>query len=436
MQTKTEERRVLGEESLHFSAPALALLDRFKQAGYRAWLVGGAVRDGLLGIPNHDEDITTDALPEEIEALFSDCKTLDVGKAFGTVRVLFQDRIFEVTTFRRERGYSDGRHPDEVSYSSSVEEDLKRRDFTMNAMAWNPQQGLLDLFHGRSHLKEGRLVAVGNARERMEEDALRMLRAVRFAARFQLSMDEDLFLALRDQAPALARVSVERSLEELDRCFLGSSPSLAIELLEMSGLFAVLFPDLHPFSNPRFDRLPQQLDLRWASFVFFAEGGERAPSPGFPMLAKDEAALQAEQGKKLLRRFHSSRERQENLAFLLRSCGEPLPRSREEVLWWMNRYEGKWSLLFSWMQFFSPQQGHLLQRRVGDYVDQKLCYRLQDLQITGKDLLKIGYNRGKVLGETLQEMLRLVIQGKLQNERQELLAFGRERGRTNQGGTQ
>ena len=197
-----------------FPDEALEVLRRLEEAGYEAWFVGGAVRDRVLGREAADVDITTSATPSEIEAVFAGERTLDVGKSFGTIRVVMPQAVYEVTTYRAERNYIDGRHPETVEYSRHIEDDLKRRDFTMNAMAWHPERGLLDLYGGRRDLAAGLLRAVGVAAERMEEDGLRMLRAVRFASRFAMKLEPSLRKAIIDQHTQIERISVERCSEE------------------------------------------------------------------------------------------------------------------------------------------------------------------------------------------------------------------------------
>lgn len=212
-------------------------------AGFRTWLVGGSVRDLLLGRPVHDLDLVSAATPEQVEALFP--RTLSVGKAFGVVRVLVEGADLEVATFRIERGSLDARHPEVLELVETPEEDATRRDFTLNALYLDPLNGeLRDPVGGRRDLEAGVLRAVGDPRARFEEDALRLLRMARFLAHLQLEPAEGLLEAARATAPALARISRERILEECDKIAAGRDLGRAVELLGTCGLLEQAFPHL------------------------------------------------------------------------------------------------------------------------------------------------------------------------------------------------
>ena len=189
------------------------IVNRLEQAGYEAYVVGGCVRDALMGMQPKDWDITTSARPEKVKAIFP--KTFDTGIEHGTVSVLYDHTVYEVTTYRIDGDYSDHRRPDHVLYTSLLYEDLARRDFTINAMAYHPQRGLVDYFSGQQDLKEKRIQCVGEAEQRFEEDALRMLRAVRFSARLAFSIEDATLRAIRKKAPSLAHVSRERVADEV-----------------------------------------------------------------------------------------------------------------------------------------------------------------------------------------------------------------------------
>ena len=234
------------EETIKINIPAKVegIIKTLEKAGYEAYIVGGCVRDSLLMLNPHDWDITTSARPEEVKALFY--RTIDTGLKHGTVSVLMDGRTYEVTTYRVDGAYLDGRHPSEVSFTSLLVEDLKRRDFTINAMAYHPDRGLVDLFGGRKDLNDRVICCVGNARERFEEDSLRMMRAVRFMAQLQFGMDEATRDAVQKLAPTLSRVSNERIREEMMKILTSDHPEYFLELYEL-GLTAQFFPE--------FDRL-------------------------------------------------------------------------------------------------------------------------------------------------------------------------------------
>ncbi len=208
---------------------AREILRVLSEAGERACLVGGCVRDLLLGRPVHDWDISTSARPERVQALFA--KTIPTGIRHGTVTVLLRGTPFEVTTFRSDGSYSDGRRPDHVCYVSQLGEDLARRDFTINAMAMDADGTLTDLFGGREDLRLRRIRCVGEARQRFEEDALRMLRALRFSAQLGFSVEEQTARAIRDCAPLCARLSRERIRDEMEKTLLSPRPETLAQMI-------------------------------------------------------------------------------------------------------------------------------------------------------------------------------------------------------------
>ena len=201
-----------------------SILESLQKAGYEAYVVGGCVRDALLGREPHDWDITTSALPMEVKSVFP--RTVDTGLQHGTVTVLCGGTGYEVTTFRVDGVYEDGRHPKEVTFTPSLKEDLRRRDFTINAMAYNNERGLVDLFGGRQDLENGIIRAVGDPVQRFTEDALRIMRAIRFSAQLGYEIDPETLKAASALAPNLRRISSERIREELEKTLLSDRPDL------------------------------------------------------------------------------------------------------------------------------------------------------------------------------------------------------------------
>ncbi|WP_282935603.1 CCA tRNA nucleotidyltransferase [Paenibacillus sp. RC67] len=213
---------------------ALKIIDTLLKHGYEAYMVGGCVRDKLLNRPVKDYDIATSALPERVERLFA--RTIPTGLQHGTVTVVIEGQPYEVTTFRKEDVYEDHRRPTEVQYIDSLNEDLRRRDFTMNAMAIDYEGNLLDPFHGTEDIRNGILRCVGEASERFQEDALRMLRCIRFAAEYRLVVEDQTWNALCEHAPLLKHIAMERVRMEMERMMAGASPNRAIELLSSSNV--------------------------------------------------------------------------------------------------------------------------------------------------------------------------------------------------------
>ena len=249
---------------------AAALLDTLHAAGYAAYAVGGCVRDSLLGRTAHDWDLCTSALPQQVMELFGAEQCIPTGLQHGTVTIKYGGQLYETTTFRTEGSYTDGRHPDAVQFVPDVREDLARRDFTINAMAYNEAEGLVDPFGGQKDLQNGLLRAVGEPQQRFTEDALRILRLYRFAARFGFALDAATARAARQLAPHLDCISAERIQEELAKLLIAPQPGAYLE----PAVLAVVLPELTPAAleaaKPVVDACPageKNLPVRWAALL-------------------------------------------------------------------------------------------------------------------------------------------------------------------------
>ena len=222
------------------------ILTKLEKNGYDAYIVGGCIRDTLLNKIPGDFDVTTNALPEEIEVVFNDKKTIDVGKKYGTIIVNIDKDDVEITTFRTEGDYVDGRRPEWVEFVSSIEKDLSRRDFTINAMAYNKKKGLVDPFNGVKDINERIIRCVGDPEERFHEDYLRILRAIRFSSVLDFQIEEDTFLAGKKYSKYVSKVSMERINKELVKILLCDTPSKGIRLLEEVELIPIILPEFVP----------------------------------------------------------------------------------------------------------------------------------------------------------------------------------------------
>ena len=249
---------------------AAALLDALHAAGYAAYAVGGCVRDSLLGRTAHDWDLCTSALPQQVMELFGAEQCIPTGLQHGTVTIKYGGQLYETTTFRTEGSYTDGRHPDAVQFVPDVREDLARRDFTINAMAYNAAEGLVDPFGGQKDLQNGLLRAVGEPQQRFTEDALRILRLYRFAARFGFALDAATARAARQLAPHLDCISAERIQEELAKLLAAPQPGAYLE----PAVLVVVLPELTPAAleaaTPVVDACPageENLPVRWAALL-------------------------------------------------------------------------------------------------------------------------------------------------------------------------
>lgn len=426
-----------------FPDEALEVLRRLEEAGYEAWFVGGAVRDRVLGREAADVDITTSATPSEIEAVFAGERTLDVGKSFGTIRVVMPQAVYEVTTYRAERNYIDGRHPETVEYSRHIEDDLKRRDFTMNAMAWHPERGLLDLYGGRQDLAAGLLRAVGVAAERMEEDGLRMLRAVRFASRFAMKLEPSLRKAIIDQHTQIERISVERCYEELERMLTEGHPDRAVDLLAETGLWEALFPELPAanVSRPLLCAVADDAASRWAAV---GSGNRtlrtREVEENTSAEREAEAKERAKRMTEILHRFKASTKRSSDVRLLLEARAEVLPQTLPEARKWQGEHPKDTRRILQFLAEISPvlyPEGAWRTKTLEsithtsaliDIIEEShLPVSIKDLAIRGEDLLALGMKPGKRVGTMLLYLLDQVIEEKLENTTSRLCEAARRK---------
>ena len=388
---------------------AAELLDTLHRAGYAAYVVGGCVRDSLLGLTPHDWDLCTSALPQQGMELFGEEKCIPTGLQHGTVTVKQGGGLYEITTFRTEGAYTDGRHPDEVHFVPDVREDLARRDFTINAMAYNAKEGLIDPFGGQDDLQSGILRAVGVPHQRFTEDALRILRLYRFAARFGFSIDPPTAQAAQKLCAHLDCVSVERIEEELAKLL--SAPAPAAYLDEK--IFGVVLPELSPealaAAKPVVDACPageQALSVRLAALLLsLGEDGTR----------------------RTLRRLRCSNACIEETAVLVREVVSGVPVSLNI---YARRLLGKYNLCT--VQRLAALGTALQPEHAADFAALSelaeqldadgVCCRVSQLAVNGRDLMAAGVPAGPGIRKVLEALLDGVIREEYPNERQALLA--------------
>lgn len=419
------------------SAPVdvLHLLAQLQAAGYEAVLVGGCVRDQLLGLTPHDYDIATQAVPDEILRVFCGYRCVTIGKAFGTIGVVSDDRTVEITTYRTEGDYQDHRHPDTVSFTSSLEEDLSRRDFTVNAMAWHPERGLIDPFGGSLDLSLKQLKMVGDASERIREDALRMLRGIRFASRYHLRPDDAFMGACRHFAEQLRRVSPERIAQEMEKILLDETPSLAFHLLQKSGLQAVLFPFLEEmvgFSQDTpyhhltlyehtlcvLDKVPNDIETRWAALYHDAGKLETKfiDEKGIAHFYGHDQ-LSAQMAGEQLRALRLPLKRIEEVEHLIgrhmANCNAYTNKSLKRLLQKIG--EGTLRKLFDLQEadcLCASNQGTANVSAGRILLEEILTkgepYQKKQLAINGHDLMNMGIPEGQAIGEWLTRAMEMV----------------------------
>lgn len=390
-----------------------------ENAGFEAVLVGGSVRDLLSGTVPHDWDIATSAKPEEIMTLFP--KTIPTGIKHGTVTVCVKDMMFEVTTFRKESAYCNHRKPKSVSFVSALEEDLKRRDFTVNAMAYRLSGEVVDLFGGREDLEKGVIRAVGQAAERFEEDALRMLRAVRFACKLDFEPERETLEAMREKAELLQYISAERIAAELSAALCAPAVSHFM-LLPQTGLTAYCLPELAERSMNEWQkiievlyRLPAKKELRWAALFCGKSNAEKCAETAVQTLKRLKADnLTIRRVETVLRCGTISYPMSASaLKQLVRETGEELA---EDVL------------RFGFAKMNTAERAHeqteQTMRKYKEIKDRGEPIYLRDLQISGCDLQTTGAT-GAEIGYLLQKLLELVTEHPEQNETSLLLEHAR-----------
>ncbi len=399
---------------------AAALLDTLHAAGYAAYAVGGCVRDSLLGRTAHDWDLCTSALPQQVMELFGAEQCIPTGLQHGTVTIKYGGQLYETTTFRTEGSYTDGRHPDAVQFVPDVREDLARRDFTINAMAYNEAEGLVDPFGGQKDLQGGLLRAVGEPQQRFTEDALRILRLYRFAARFGFALDAATARAARQLAPHLDCISAERIQEELAKLLAAPQPGAYLE----PAVLAVVLPELTPAAlaaaRPVVDACPageENLPVRWAALL---------------------GTLGEADTRRVLKRLRCSNACIEETEVLVReTAGEGVCRSFSEEKASahpgdipLRQLLGRYGLctverLCALCAALHPQDAPacaLAAQRARQLEADGVCCRVSQLAVNGRDLMAAGIPAGPALRRVLEALLDGVIRAEYPNEKSALLA--------------
>lgn len=377
-------------------------LSALEDAGFEAYAVGGAVRDLFRGVTPSDFDITTKALPEQVKAVFKGFKVYETGIKHGTVTVVSDGVPLEITTFRLESTYSDGRHPDGVRFADGVAEDLSRRDFTVNAIAFSPSRGVIDPFGGEADIKNRVIRAVGVPRERFEEDGLRVIRALRFSAVLGFEIEAVTAQALVLCKEMLLRVSAERVSAEFGKLLCGEK---ALEVLErFLPVVSTVYPQLQGLRAVSLQRVEKALEQRLAA-LFFDLGEEKARSlskvlkfsrdsleNALSLAVEAKSNLRNEKAfvKREMRRLGAERLKK-CLDFRRRVTCEPLVEEVELTL--------------------------------GEILKSGECYDLKGLKLKGEELIDAGAVRGPAVGEALELLLSAVINGEVENRKESLLRY-------------
>ena len=416
-------------------------------AGFQAYAVGGCVRDALLGLSPADYDLCTDALPRQICQVFRDQQTLHHGEKHGTVGIVLDGQVLEITTFRTEGGYADARHPDWVVFVRNIEEDLSRRDFTINAMAYNPRTGYMDPFGGRQDLEHKILRTVGDPEQRFREDALRILRGARFSARFGLTPDPATGAAMERLAPLMDNLARERVFEELCKLLVAAS---AQTLLTFAPILTQVIPELAPtvgfqqhsphhrydvFTHTAYvvEAVPNTLPLRWAALLH--DVGKPA---AFTMDEtgrghfKGHAKISVEMADAILLRLKAPSALRQQVTELIGLHMTPLEPDKKLLrrrLGKLGRERLEQLLLLQEADMGSKGTGKPedmeqfahIRRLIGEIDTEDACFCIKDLAINGWDLQRAGFAPGPDIGKCLHWLLGQVQDEVLPNEREALL---------------
>ncbi len=428
------------------------ILAKLEAAGFEAYVVGGCVRDGIMGKTAHDYDITTSAEPRETERVFADCRVVETGIKHGTVTVLYKGLSVEITTFRVDGDYPDGRHPSEIAFSKNIKDDLARRDFTMNAIAYSPKRGIIDPFGGESDIKARVIRCVGEPEKRFSEDALRVLRALRFSSELGFSIDDKTSEALFAKKDTLEKVSKERTFSELKRLLCGDNVKNV--LIEYREVFAEIIPELREM----FDYEQNSRYHNSTLYVHTARAVEAAPKTAVMRLAMllhdigkpfcrttddngeghyyGHAAKSAEIAERVLRELKCDNALRMNVCEIIKYHDIPVELSERIIRKRLARYGAELfrEIMEAHIADDSAKRAFCLERTEKErkaieiaekIAAEKPCLSLRQLAISGSDLKAI-VPPSPEMGRLLKKLLAEVVDGSLPNEREALLKRARE----------
>lgn len=425
------------------------VLEKLNSAGYEAYIVGGGLRDALMNLPIHDIDITTNARPEEIIEVFKNYKIIPTGLKHGTITILFNNEAFEITTYRIDGDYTDGRRPDNVNFTTNIKEDLARRDFTINAMALSKESKLIDPFGGKDDIKNKVIRCVGKPEKRLNEDALRILRAVRFASRFGFKVEKHTSEAIHNLVGNLDYISAERIREELDGILLGKYCIGA--MLEFTDVITYIIPQLkytvgfeqhspyHKYtiwehivrsvdSSPENDLTVRRTmlfhDIDKPS-CFYLDSDGRGHFKG-------HAVTGAITATKIMQKLKYDKKSIQETSELIYHHSEII-RSEKQVKRLISKLGEKqfFNLLNVMKADNSAKHDFVLDRlseldKFGEYarkvISENNCMKISQLDINGHDLIELGF-KGVNIGNMLNKLLELVLDGIIENNRELLLEY-------------
>ena len=443
---------------------ANGIIHTLQDKGYEAYLVGGCVRDSILKRTIHDYDITTSATPDEMLEIFKGKRIIETGLQHGTITIVINGEGYEVTTYRIDGNYSDSRRPDSVTFTKSLKEDLKRRDFTINAMAYNDEVGLVDPFNGMEDIKYHKIQCVGKPEDRFSEDALRILRAIRFASQLGFVVDSDVRLNIYEMYKNLENVSVERINSEF--CKIAASSDFCVQMVLYSDVLSLFIPKIKdmfefPQNNPYHiydvwghtihaveayscdcEEDLNPIDLITSLAVFFHDIGKphcyQDGEDGIRHF-KGHGKVSADMTDTIMKRLRFDNDTREKVVQLVYYHDATFEVGEKYVKRWLNKIgEEQFRRLLNVRradikaQAYTEQESRLQKIDNIEYILEEVlqkdeCFSLKDLAVNGKDLIEIGYKPGKEIGEVLNNLLDSVISGEYINEKEKLLEIAERR---------
>lgn len=428
--------------------PVQTALKRLTAAGFSAYIVGGCVRDALRGVTPHDWDCTTSARPEQAAACFPDCHVIETGLQHGTITVVIGKMPIEITTYRIDGSYADHRRPDSVTFTDRLEDDLARRDFTVNAMAYHPDRGLIDCWHGADDLRAGRIACVGNPADRFEEDGLRILRAMRFASVLGFTVAPETAAAIHEKQQLLRHISAERICTELTKLLCGQDAERV--LTAFSDVLFTVLPSLAPMHgfdqrNPHHDydvwthtlktvsAVPPEPVLRWAALLHDAGKPHCFTEDGRGGHFYGHADISYEITQTVLKSLKTDRKTYDRVLLLVRlhdTVWNGTEKQLKRTVRKIGADAAKELLLLHRGDVSAQAAIHRAERiaeadRLIGMLNTLLSARapmsLKDLAVNGGDLLALGYPQGREIGTCLNTLLDCVMDGSLPNTRDALL---------------
>lgn len=449
-----DDKKIVTNITISVPVQAEKAIDILESNGFEAYAVGGCVRDSILGKKPADWDICTSCTPDRIKEIFSDYKVLETGLKHGTVTVVIDNMHLEITTYRRDASYTDHRHPEQVEYVTNLNDDLSRRDFTINSLAYNKKIGLIDNFGGLNDLKNKIIRCVGNPNTRFEEDALRILRAIRFSSSLGFSVEPKTKKAIFDKAELLEFISNERICDELIKLLIGEN--VLNVLLEYKEIIFYIIPELRPcdvtpqntphhcynvyehiaHSVANINPLPH---LRTVMLLHDIGKPETLTTDEYGVSHfKTHPAVSEQMAKQILKRLRFSRNDTKYICDLISQHDNRFPANEKSVKRFISKFgeyffedyvKIRFADIFAQSDYMRDEKLNIIMnvKIIGEeIISSNLPLTLKDLDINGNDLLKIGFS-GSQIGEILNEILNLVMDNKLQNSKNELLDFARKR---------